>query len=92
MEDKVFTVVKIRNYRTTTFMKLETQLFSVEVKAAAFQSDYQIERRYSEFVDLYEMLFYNQPGYILAPFPSKGFTSFIKIKLGIGNTEPGERC
>lgn len=71
-------------YRTTTFMKLETQVFLLEVFKSGGLKDYQIERRYSEFVQLYDQLFYNYPGYILAPFPDKGLESFMKIKLGLG--------
>jgi hypothetical protein len=46
--------------------------------------EYQIERRYSEFEELYEEIFYNYPGCIVAPFPGKNIESFIKIKLGLG--------
>lgn len=40
-------------YRTTTFMKLETQIFILDVKKPGSVREYQIERRYSDFVDLY---------------------------------------
>lgn len=79
-------------YRTITFMKIETQIFILEVSKPGPEKDYQIERRYSDFVEFYEALFYNHPGYVLAPFPGKGLESFMKIKLGIGMQEPGERC
>lgn len=70
-------------------MKMETQIFSVEVKDANKGETYQIERRFSDFLELYEAIFYNQPGYILSSFPGKCFDSFIKFKLGLGTSEPG---
>jgi hypothetical protein len=70
---------------------MKTQLFALEI-AIPGAEPYQIERRYSDFLDLYEGLFYNQPGFILMPFPGKGLESFIKVKFGIGTSEPGERC
>ena len=55
------------------------------------QEEYQIERRYSDFAELYESVFYNQPGYILHPFPGKNLESFLRIKLGLGNADSGQR-
>ena len=43
--------------------------------------NYNIKRRFSDFVFLYEAILTNQIGYILYPFPSKTFESFVKIKL-----------
>jgi hypothetical protein len=36
-------------YRTTTFMRLETQLFILDITKQGMLKDYQIERRYSDF-------------------------------------------
>jgi hypothetical protein len=80
-----FINIKIPMYRTTTFLKMKTQLFMLEITTPKGQQ-YQIELRYSDFLYLYEGLFYNQPGYILAPFPGKGLESFIKVKFGIGTS------
>lgn len=48
-----FVSVKIPMYRTTTFMKMETQIFVLDVSRPGALRDYQVERRYSDFVELY---------------------------------------
>lgn len=84
--------IKISQYRTASFMKVETHFYTLEVQDPNQKRQYQIERRFSDFLDLHETIFYNHPGYILPPFPGKTLQSFIHLKLGIGNAEPGERC
>ena len=65
-------------------MKMETQTYVLEVFNPNNEEEYQIQRRYSDFVSFYDSLLYNQLGYILCPFPEKGLDSFIKLKLGLG--------
>lgn len=52
-------------------MKVATQIFDIKISNPNKNpiKAYAIQRRFSDFVDLYEQLFYNQPGYILLPFP-----------------------
>ena len=42
---------------------------------------YEIDRRFSDFVFLYEGIMTNHLGYIIYPFPEKSFESFVRIKL-----------
>lgn len=66
-------------------MGVATQIFALKLTDSNPNPahEYELERRFSDFADLYEQLFYNQPGYILHPFPEKTLQSFIKIKLNI---------
>lgn len=72
-------------------MKIETQIFNLDINNEAKHEEYQVQRRFSDFADLYEEVFYNHPGYILYPFPGKNLESFIKIKLGLGTGDSGQR-
>lgn len=63
--------IKIETYTTTAFMKIQTQIFNLEISNEAKHEEYQIQRRFSDFADLYEEVFYNHPGYIMYPFPGK---------------------
>ena len=53
------------------FLTMATQIFTIKItnKNRNDLQDFVIERRFSDFADLYDQLFYNQPGYILFPFP-----------------------
>lgn len=65
-------------------MKMQTQIYIIDVNNPNTRSEYQIQRRFSDFVDFYESIFYLHPGHILGPFPDKNFDTFIRLKLGLG--------
>lgn len=52
-------------------MKMATQFFEIKISNPNTKKVYEIERRFSDFADLYDQIFYNHPGYILYPFPNK---------------------
>lgn len=77
------------------FFTMSTQIFTIKItnknKNKNDLQDFVIERRFSDFADLYDQLFYNQPGYILFPFPEKSLDSFMKIKLGLTVESPTQQ-
>lgn len=67
------------------------KIFHLEISNEAKHEGYQIQRRFSDFADLYEEVLYNHPGDIMYPFPGKNLESFIKIKLGLGTGDSDQR-
>ena len=70
-------------YEKESFLKIETQIYKLEIRNVQTDAMWMIKRRYSDVLWLHESLSTNHVGYIIPFFPSKTLESFFTAKVNI---------